>query len=61
MKLTCGLKFQVPMLTIYQVLCDGLEAIEGVLDAVDCFHQMENEIPSETLIQSDQAGWALRE
>lgn len=49
------------MLMIYQVLCDGLEAIEGVLDAVDCFHQMENEIPSETLIQSYQAGWALRE
>jgi hypothetical protein len=61
MKLTCRLKFNIPRLTIYRTLCEGLETVEGITDAIECFHQMENELPEETITQGEQAKWVLGE
>ncbi|KAF8555063.1 TPR-like protein [Imleria badia] len=51
--------FKIPRVLIYRTLCQGLEAVEGMIDAIDCFHQMTNELTEETIAQAEQAEWVL--
>ena len=60
-ELTCGSKFKVPRITIYRTLCEGLETVEGITDAIECFHQMENELPEGAITQGGQVQWVLGE
>jgi hypothetical protein len=57
MKLTRILKFNVPRPTIYRTLCEGLERVEGILDAIECFHQMARELADEAIMKGEQAEW----
>ena len=41
----------------YRILCGGLETVEGVMDAIECFHQMADELTEETITQGEQAEW----
>ena len=61
MKLTRRSKFNLPRLTIYRTLCEGLGTAEGIMDAIECFLQMANELTEETITQGEQAGWVLGE
>ena len=42
---------------IYRALCESLETIDRVTDAVACFHQMKNELVQEA--EGEQADWIL--
>ena len=61
MILTRRSKFDVPRLTIYRTLCEGLETAEGIMDAIECFHHMTSELTEVTITQDEQAGWVLGE
>ena len=39
-----------------RILCEGLETMDGITDAVECFHQTESELTEEALAQ-DEAQW----
>lgn len=43
------LQFVLPRATIYQVVCERLEMIDCITDAVECFRQMANEMGEDTL------------
>ena len=60
-KLTRRLKFKIPRIVTYRILCEGLEAVEGIMDAIECFHQMTNELTEETIAHDKQAGWVVGE
>ena len=45
----------------YRMICASLETVEGIVDAIECFHQMTNELTEESVTQGDQAGWVLGE
>ncbi|KAF8552474.1 TPR-like protein [Imleria badia] len=51
--------FKVPRFVTYRILCEGLEAVEGIMDAIECFHQMATELTEETITQGEQAEWVL--
>ena len=46
-----------PRFVIYQVICERLEAIDHVTDAVACFHEMSSELEQE--MEGGEAGWIL--
>ena len=60
-KLTHRLKFNVSRVTTYRIICDGLETVEGIIDAIECFHQMAGELTEESVTKGEQAGWFLGE
>ena len=41
----------------YRILCEGLEAIGGILDAIECFHQMASELTEAAIMEGEQAEW----
>ncbi|KAF8547868.1 YVTN repeat-like/Quino protein amine dehydrogenase [Imleria badia] len=51
--------FEVPRLAIYRAICEGLETPEGIMDAIECFHQMVSELTEETIMQAPEAKWVL--
>ncbi|KAF8551264.1 TPR-like protein [Imleria badia] len=57
--LSAARDFKIPSLVMYQILCEGLEITEGILDAVECFHQMTSELTEDTITQGEQAEWVL--
>lgn len=57
MILTRRLKFNIPRPTIYRALCEGLERVEAITDAIECFHQMASELAEETIVKGEQAEW----
>ena len=53
------MKFETPRFTIYRVICEHLETIDHVTDAVECLQQMVSELADETDIHDQQAKWIL--
>ena len=45
----------------YRVVCERLETIDHVADAVECFHQMTTELGGETNLHGEHSEWALGE
>ncbi|KAN0101128.1 hypothetical protein V8E55_001112 [Tylopilus felleus] len=39
-----------------RILCEGLESMDGIVDAVECFHRMVGELTAKTVTQ-DEAEW----
>ena len=39
-----------------RILCEGLESMDGIMDAVECFHRMTGELMEEALTH-DEAEW----
>ena len=48
-------------MAIYQVLCEHLETIDRVADAVECFHQMMSELSERTNLGNEHLEWTLGE
>ena len=46
---------------IYRVLCERLETMDRVTDAVECFHQMTSALGGEINLDGEQSDWALGE
>ncbi|KAF8551249.1 hypothetical protein OG21DRAFT_1445453 [Imleria badia] len=55
--LSAACDFKTPRIMIYRTLCEGLETVEGIMDAIECFHHMASELTEETIVQGDQAEW----
>ncbi|KAF8452202.1 hypothetical protein L210DRAFT_952752 [Boletus edulis BED1] len=61
-KLTCGWKdaslsavgFTVSRVDIYRVVCEHLETIDRIVDAVGCVHEMTSELGEEKLKLHDE-------
>ena len=53
------LKFAAPRFTIYRVICEHLETIDHVTDAIECLQEMVGELADETDIHDEQAKWIL--
>ncbi|KAF8430779.1 hypothetical protein L210DRAFT_3730379, partial [Boletus edulis BED1] len=52
--------FTLSRFEIYRVVCEHLEAIDRVADAVECFHAMTSDLGVETLgTHDEQLAWAL--
>ena len=45
--------------SLFTGLSEHLESINHVTDAIECFHEMENDLGEE--LEDDQARWILRE
>ena len=56
-RLTFGLQFTFFRNTIYRVMCEYLEAIDHIADAVDCFRDLESQLGGETNLRDEQ--WAI--
>ena len=54
-KLTHYSKFKVPRFTVYQAICERLETVGHIMDAIECFHEMVNELAQE--IQGKEVKW----
>ena len=59
MRLMFGLQFAFSRNTIHQVMCECLETIDHIADAVDCFHDLESQLGGETNLRDEQ--WAVGE
>ncbi|KAF8435496.1 hypothetical protein L210DRAFT_2531246 [Boletus edulis BED1] len=50
-------KFVVPRFTIYQAVCERLETIDRIWDAVECFHTMTSELGEEIYVGGSMTEW----
>ncbi|KAF8548746.1 hypothetical protein OG21DRAFT_1489116 [Imleria badia] len=55
--LSAARNFKVPRIMTYQIICEGLESVEGIMDAIECFHQMASELTQEAFSEGEQAKW----
>ena len=58
---TDGLQFTLPRVTIYRVVCERLEAVDPVTDAVECFHEMMSELEGEVYMSGPMTEWVSGE
>ena len=56
MRLIFGLQFTFFRTTIYRVICERLETIDHIADAVDCYRDLENQLGGETNLRDKR--WA---
>ncbi|KAI9571801.1 hypothetical protein HD554DRAFT_1826043 [Boletus coccyginus] len=52
---TAAIKFNVPRFIVYRVICDILEQDGRVLEAVEYFKQMQNELPEDAAVRNERA------
>ena len=57
MKLHFGLQFETSRSDIYRALCERLEEIDHVTNAVECWQQMVSELVGNMDIHGGQANW----
>ena len=55
------LEFTVPRFAIYQAICSHLETANHLTDAIECFHQMNNELAGKTHVRGEQVKWVAGE
>ena len=56
-----GLQFTLPRVTIYRVVCERLEKMDRVTDAIECFHHMTTELGGNMNLRGEQWKWILGE
>ncbi|KAG6372499.1 hypothetical protein JVT61DRAFT_7605 [Boletus reticuloceps] len=57
-----GLQFTLSGVEVYRALCERLETINRIADAVECFQEMTNELGEETTgLHGEHLAWALGE
>ena len=56
-----ALQFIAPRSVIYQAICERLEAIDHIMDATECFLQMDDELGNQMNSRRDLREWALGE
>ena len=52
-------QFKLPMFLVYRVICDILEGDGRLTQAIECFRQMQNELPEDTNTHDGRAQWEL--
>ncbi|KAF8547586.1 WD40 repeat-like protein [Imleria badia] len=57
--LSATTKFKVPRFVIYRNICEILEEDGLLTEAVECFRQMQNDLPDGTDMQDGRAQWEL--
>ena len=50
-------QFKLPRLAVYRVICDILEGDGRVMEAINCFRQMQSELSEETSLHDERAQW----
>ncbi|KAF8548112.1 hypothetical protein OG21DRAFT_1607087 [Imleria badia] len=55
--LVSAVGFRVPRIMVYQATCERLEMADRLVDAIDCFHHMVDELAIQT--QHEVAKWSL--
>ena len=58
---TDGLQFTLPRVTIYRAVCERLEAIERVTDAIECFDEMMSGLGGEVYLSGPMTEWVSGE
>ena len=56
-----GLQFTLPRATIYRAVCERLETIDRITDAVECFHHITSGLGGKIILHGEHSGWARRE
>jgi tetratricopeptide (TPR) repeat protein len=56
-----GLEFTVPRVAIYWAICDHLEMANRLMDVIECFQHMNNELAGKTNTRSEQVKWVVGE
>ena len=51
------LQFTLWRLAVYQVICERLETIDRIADAVDCFNEMMTQLGGEAYISERISNW----
>ena len=51
------LQFTLPKVTVYRVICERLEAIYRVTDAIECFLEMMSELGGEVDMNGPMIEW----
>ena len=54
---TDGLQFTLPTVTVYRVICERLEAVDRVTDAIECLHDMMNGLGGEVYTSEPITEW----
>jgi hypothetical protein len=57
--LTTASGFKVPRFTVYQTICERLETVNHITDAIECFHEMANELAQQ--MEGKEAKWVFGE
>ncbi|KAI9571086.1 WD40-repeat-containing domain protein [Boletus coccyginus] len=57
--LSAANKFKVPRFVVYRVICDILEQDSRLAEAVECFLQMQSELPEDAGVRDERAEWEL--
>ena len=52
-----SVQFKLPRLVIYRVICDILAGDGRVMEAINCFRQMESELSEDTSMHDERAQW----
>jgi hypothetical protein len=52
-----SIQFKLPRFVIYRVICDMLEGDNCVMEAIDCFRQMQSELLEDTSLQDERVQW----
>ncbi|KAI9455958.1 hypothetical protein HD554DRAFT_2317618 [Boletus coccyginus] len=52
-------KFKVLRFIVYRVICDILERDGRLVEAVECFQQMQNELPEDAGVRDEREKWEL--
>ena len=56
-----SVQFKFTRFDIFRVICDVLEGDGRVMEAIECFQQMQRELGEETSIDNERAQWELSE
>ena len=54
-----SVQFKLPRFLVYRVICDILERDDRLTQAIECFRQMQNELPEDTSSHDGRAQWEL--
>jgi len=54
-----SVQFKVPRFVVYRVICNILERDGRLTEALECFRQMQNELPEDASVHDEQAEWEL--
>ena len=54
-----SVQFKLPRFHVYHVICDILEGDGRVTEALECFRQMQDELPEDTSADDGRAQWEL--
>ncbi|KAF8128175.1 hypothetical protein EV363DRAFT_1170862 [Boletus edulis] len=57
--LLSAVDFTFPRAEIYRAICDRLEVIDRIADAMECFHEMMSELGGETKGNDEYRAWVL--